>query len=558
MRDQQKPLIVQSDSSLLLDVHSPLFEDARDRIALFAELEKSPEHIHTYRISPLSLWNAASAGIAEKRILGILSDYSRYPIPQNILVNIGEILGRYGKLRLLPTGNDNVLLLEVSSSALRKELAASKRIVSMLTETSEGFVVELVHRGTLKQELIRLGYPVKDEAPLVVGDPLPIGLRATSLGGKTFKPREYQIEAAEAFTGLDVPGTGFGTVVLPCGSGKTVIGLAVMSRLKTNTLIVTPNVAAVHQWMDEMMDKTTVSRQDIGEYTGDRKEVRPVTIATYNILVWRNRRENDFPHFKLFKSRNWGLIIYDEVHLLPAPVFRITAEIQAVRRLGLTATLVREDGREEDVFALVGPKRYDVPWKELEAKGWIAEAHCIEIRVSLPKHLDISYAVADRRQKFRIASENPLKLEIVKQLIDNHRDEGILIIGQYLKQLREIAASVEAPLITGMTANRRREELYQAFREQRVKVLVVSKVANFAIDLPDASVAIQVSGTFGSRQEEAQRLGRILRPKERNAAFYSLVSRFTNEERFAANRQKFLTEQGYEYTIEIWDEDEMK
>jgi DNA excision repair protein ERCC-3 len=558
MRDQQKPLIVQSDSSLLLDVHSPLFEDARDRIALFAELEKSPEHIHTYRISPLSLWNAASAGIAEKRILGILSDYSRYPIPQNILVNIGEILGRYGKLRLLPTGNDNVLLLEVSSSALRKELAASKRIVSMLTETSEGFLVELVHRGTLKQELIRLGYPVKDEAPLVVGDPLTIGLRATSLGGKTFKPREYQIEAAEAFTGLDVPGTGFGTVVLPCGSGKTVIGLAVMSRLKTNTLIVTPNVAAVHQWMDEMMDKTTVSRQDIGEYTGDRKEVRPVTIATYNILVWRNRRENDFPHFKLFKSRNWGLIIYDEVHLLPAPVFRITAEIQAVRRLGLTATLVREDGREEDVFALVGPKRYDVPWKELEAKGWIAEAHCIEIRVSLPKHLDISYAVADRRQKFRIASENPLKLEIVKQLIDNHRDEGILIIGQYLKQLREIAASVEAPLITGMTANRRREELYQAFREQRVKVLVVSKVANFAIDLPDASVAIQVSGTFGSRQEEAQRLGRILRPKERNAAFYSLVSRFTNEERFAANRQKFLTEQGYEYTIEIWDEDEMK
>ena len=558
MADPLKPLIVQSDGTLLLDVHAPLFGEARDQIALFSELEKSPEHIHTYRLSPLSLWNAASAGVEESQITHVLTKYSRYPIPRNILVSIAEILGRYGKLRLLPTEDEEILLLEVGSETLRKELITSKRITSMLTETKEGFLVDLVDRGTLKQELIRVGYPITDEAPLVAGDQLDIELIEISRAGKAFKPREYQIEAMEAFSGLDVPGTGFGTVVLPCGSGKTIIGLAIMARLQTNTLIITPNVAAVHQWMDEILDKTTIPVEALGEYTGDRKEVKPVTVATYSILVWRDSREQSYPHFRLFRERNWGLIIYDEVHLLPAPVFRVTAELQAVRRLGLTATLVREDGREEDVFALVGPKRYDVPWKELEVKGWIAEAHCIEIRVSLPKHLDISYAVADRRQKFRIASENPLKDPIVEQIIANHPEEGILIIGQYLDQLRRLAAKIEAPIITGKTPNSRRDELYQAFREGRIRILVVSKVANFAIDLPDASVAIQLSGTFGSRQEEAQRLGRILRPKEKNAYFYSLVSRFTNEERFAANRQKFLTEQGYEYAIEIWDEEELK
>jgi DNA excision repair protein ERCC-3 len=558
MADSLKPLIVQSDGTLLLDVHAPLFEEARDRIALFAELEKSPEHIHTYRISPLSLWNAASAGLEESQITRVLAKYSRYAIPRNILVNIAETLGRYGQLRLLPTADEEILLLEVDSEALRKELMSSRKVSSMLTETDQGFLVDLVDRGTLKQELIRVGYPVTDEAPLVKGDHLEIELVKVSRSGRAFEPRAYQTEAMEAFTGLDIPGTGFGTVVLPCGSGKTIIGLVIMARLKTNTLIITPNVAAVHQWIDEILDKTTLSAEVLGEYTGDRKEVRSVTVATYSILVWRNSREQSFPHFRLFRERNWGLIIYDEVHLLPAPVFRVTAELQTVRRLGLTATLVREDGREEDVFALVGPKRYDVPWKELEVKGWIAEAHCIEIRVSLPKDLDISYAVADKRRKFRIASENPLKDAIVGQIIANHPEEGILIIGQYLNQLRKVAAKIEAPIITGSTPNSRREELYQAFREGHIRILVVSKVANFAIDLPDASVAIQLSGTFGSRQEEAQRLGRILRPKERNAYFYSLVSRFTNEERFAANRQKFLTEQGYEYTIEIWDEEELK
>jgi len=341
--------------------------------------------------------------------------------------------------------------------------------------------------------------------------------------------------------------------VLPCGAGKTIVGMAVMDRLKTSTLILSTNIAAVHQWMDELLDKSNITREDIGEYTGDLKEIRPITVSTYQILTWRSSKEEDFPHFALFRRKNWGLIIYDEVHLLPAPVFRVTAEIQAIRRLGLTATLVREDNREDDVFSLVGPKRYDVPWKEMEIKGWIAEANCYEIRVGLPSNMKIHYAVADNREKFRIASENPLKIEITRQIIKNHREDSIIIIGQYLSQLKTIASEFRIPLITGNTPNPERELIYNEFRKGGVKVIVVSKVANFAIDLPDASVAIQVSGTFGSRQEEAQRLGRILRPKRKNSYFFSIVSRYTVEEGFAANRQKFLTEQGYKYHIEIWD-----
>jgi DNA excision repair protein ERCC-3 len=552
-----KPLIVQSDSSLLLDVHSPGFEEARANIALFSELVKSPEHMHTYRISSLSLWNAASAGIDAHRIKDILEKFSRYPVPENILFNIRETIARYGKLRLLPTDDKGKLFLEIGEEKIREELKATRNVSGLLSECENGFWLRLLDRGTLKQQLIKIGYPVKDEAPLVRGDYLPIELRKKGLHGTQFRPRDYQVEAVKAWGSLDIPGTGFGTVVLPCGSGKTIVGIAALARLKTHCLILAPNVASVHQWMDELVDKTSLTLKEIGEYTGDRKEIKPVTIATYQIIVWRNRKEDDFPHFNLFSEMNWGLIIYDEVHLLPAPVFRVTAEIQAVRRLGLTATLVREDGREEEVFTLVGPKRYDVPWKELEAKGWIAEARCFEIRVDLPKALRIPYAVADRRKKFRIASENPLKIPITKELIENHRGEAILIIGQYLAQLRKIAEFLNAPLITGATANPERERLYQKFREGTIKVLVVSKVANFAIDLPDASVAIQVSGTFGSRQEEAQRLGRILRPKKRNSSFYSLVSRSTSEEGFAGNRQKFLTEQGYKYTIELWDEAEL-
>ena len=552
-----QPVIVQGDSTLLLDVHDPGFEAARNAIGAFAELEKSPEHIHTYRMSPLSLWNAASAGWDADDVIGVLDTYSRYPVPDHIGENIRDLISRFGKLVLRAYEDGTDLFLDVEEESIRAELAANKRVQGMLrsaeVDERQGFIVSLYDRGTLKQELTRIGYPVKDEAPLTEGDHLEVTLREQTADGYDFTVRDYQREAAGAFYGDGRPGTGFGTVVMPCGAGKTIVGMKVMELAATQTLILTTNVAATHQWMDELIDKTELGRDVVGEYTGGKKEIKPVTIATYQIIVWRPDRDQDFPHFELFRARNWGLIIYDEVHLLPAPVFRVTAEIQALRRLGLTATLVREDGRESDVFSLVGPKRYDVPWKELEQKGWIAEAVCYEIRVELPAGDKIPYATADKRGKFRIASENERKIDITRQLIENHREDAIMVIGQYLDQLKRIAEDLDAPIITGKTPNAKREEIYAAFRRGDLRIIVVSKVANFAIDLPDASVAIQVSGTFGSRQEEAQRLGRILRPKERNSFFYTLVSRFTTEEQFAANRQKFLTEQGYKYHIEIWE-----
>ncbi|HNQ97616.1 MAG TPA: DEAD/DEAH box helicase, partial [Treponemataceae bacterium] len=397
------------------------------------------------------------------------------------------------------------------------------------------------------------GWPVKDEAPLKEGEPLSLSLRSACVSGKPLVIRDYQKNAARALVGDKGPGTGFGTIVLPCGSGKTVVGMEVMTLLQTSTLILTTNIAAVHQWRDELLDKTSLTREEIGEYSGDLKEIRPVTIATYQILTWRPNKEEDFPHFRIFRSRAWGLIIYDEVHLLPAPVFRVTAEIQTVRRVGLTATLVREDGCEGDVFSLVGPKRYDVPWKELEGQGWIATASCTEFRVDMDSERELSYAVAGQREKYRIASENPAKIPAVIALLEKHREDSILIIGQYIKQLETIARATGAPLITGKTPNTERDRIYGEFRSGKIKTLVVSKVANFAIDLPDASVAIQISGTFGSRQEEAQRLGRILRPKEKDSHFYTIVTSRTVEEDFAANRQKFLAEQGYEYSIQRWD-----
>ncbi len=559
------PLIVQSDSSVLVDVHDPGFEDARAELAAFAELEKSPEHMHTYRMTPLSLWNAASAGLSAAAILQVLKTFGRFSVPDNVRFFIEDTIDRYGKIRLLATTDPAQLFLDVPEKALRIELMNTKRVAPYLTAVDQvfedgdrhGFLIHLYDRGTVKQELLAVGYPVQDEAPLVDGDPFPIRLRSTTSGGGAFHVRDYQLEAAKAFHGTGRPGTGFGTVVLPCGAGKTIVGMQVMEMVASNTLILTTNVAAVHQWIDELLDKTELTSDDVGEYSGDVKRIRPITVATYQILVWRPDKEQDFPHFGLFGERRWGLIIYDEVHLIPAPVFRVTAEIQAVRRLGLTATLVREDGRESDVFSLVGPKRYDVPWKELEQKGWIAEANCYEIRVDLPDRLKVSYATADKRAKFRIASENPHKLPITRQVIENHREDAIMVIGQYVRQLEEFAQELDAPLITGKTPNAERERIYAAFRSGEVRVIVVSKVANFAIDLPDASVAVQVSGTFGSRQEEAQRLGRILRPKERNSYFYSIVSRYTTEETFATNRQKFLTEQGYKYHIELWDEREL-
>jgi DNA excision repair protein ERCC-3 len=555
------PLIVQGDRTLLLDVHAEKAEQARAAIIPFAELEKSPEHIHTYRITPLSLWNAASAGFNPGDIAKVLAKYSRYSVPSGIVESFSDTMSRYGKIRMIAAPesapDNDMLFLEIADNTVLAEIEAIKKLDKYLIKNEKGFLLKLVDRGTVKQGLIRHGWPVQDEAPLVSGDNLEINLRGTCLSGKPFVPRDYQIEAARSVIGDGKPGTGYGIVALPCGSGKTIVGMVIMSLLKTNTLILTTNVAAVHQWIEELVDKTELSREQIAEYSGDTKSVAPVTIATYQIITWRPGRDADFPHFRLFREHHWGLIIYDEVHLLPAPVFRVTAELQAVRRLGLTATLIREDGAEDAVFSLVGPKRYDVPWKELEGKGWIAEAVCTEIRIDLPDELKIPYAVASQREKYRIASENPLKEEIVTQLIENHSDDQILVIGQYLSQLDSLAKLLKVPLITGKTPNAERERIYSDFKRGEIRIIVVSKVANFAIDLPDASMAVQVSGSFGSRQEEAQRLGRILRPKDKNAKhhnalFFTLVSRYTVEEDFAANRHKFLAEQGYKYSIQHW------
>jgi len=556
VQNSTKPLIVQGDSTILLDVHNEGFEAARADINPFCELEKSPEHIHTYRISPLSLWNGASAGITGDEIIIILERHSRYPIPENVSYKIFDLISRFGKLKLEKTDDSEILFLKVDDKLIHVELANHKRLEKYLTPHGEGFLLQLYNRGTIKLELIKIGYPVEDLAPLKEGDPMDFSLRDISRDGSNFSVRDYQVEAAETFVGNNRPGTGFGTIVLPCGSGKTIVGIKIIDLLKTNTLILTTNVAAVHQWIDELTDKSTLTDDEIGEYTGDRKEIKPITIGTYQILVWRKDKQSEYKHFQLFKERNWGLIIYDEVHLLPAPVFRVTAELQTVRRVGLTATLVREDGAEENVFSLVGPKRFEIPWRQLEAKGWIAEATCHEIRIDLSDKMKIEYATSDSRKKFRIASENPIKMEIAAELISNHREDSILVIGQYIKQLQDISKVLKAPIITGKTPNQEREVIFEQFRRKEIKVLVVSKVANFAINLPDASVAIQISGTFGSRQEEAQRLGRILRPKEKNSYFYSIVSRYTIEEEYAANRQQFLTEQGYRYHIEMWDQRE--
>ncbi len=562
MSSDGRPLIVQGDGSLLLDVHNDSFEKSRGEISAYAELEKSPEHVHTYRISPLSLWNAAGAGWESERVEKSLNLWSRYPVPENIIAQIRDILSRWGKIRLVKsevhieeTGDSDLWLrLEVDDIEVREELKARKNLGKWLIPDNDGFLVKLVDRGTVKAELIRIGFPIIDLAPLKDGDPLEFSLREISLDGKPFSIRDYQASAVQSFIGTGEPGTGFGTVVMPCGSGKTVVGINAMAKMATHTLILTTNVAAVHQWRNELLDKTTLEPEQIAEYTGDRKEVAAVTVATYQILTWRKNRISPFPHFDLFRKHSWGLIIYDEVHLLPAPVFRVTAEIQAVRRLGLTATLIREDGGERDVFSLVGPKRYDIPWKELEASGWIAEARCREIRINLPKDSRIPYAMAEKRKKVRLAAENPRKIEIALQLVKNRHEDQILVIGQYISQLEEIAGRLDVPIITGKTPNAERDRIYGDFRKGLERVIVVSKVANFAIDLPDASVAIQLSGSFGSRQEEAQRLGRILRPKARDSWFYSLVSRGTVEEDFAVNRQRFLTEQGYRYTIDIWEE----
>lgn len=550
----ENPLIVQSDRTLLLEVAHPAFEAARDQLARFAELVKSPEHIHTYRISPLSLWNAAAAGVPCGEITATLERWSRYPLPQNLVQEILDHGTRYGKLRLV--AREGRMALEMDDRGLFHELEHQRSLEPLLAEPypdQRGIYLQDGKRGETKLQLIRLGHPVQDLAGFRPGDPLSFRLRThLASSGQPFGLRPYQQAAADAFHAGGGPEGGAGVLVLPCGAGKTVIAIACMARLQTCTLVLTTNVTAIKQWKQELLDKTTLEEAQIGLYTGETKEIRPVTLATYQILTYRRAKGADFEHFKLFAAANWGLVVHDEVHMLPAPVFRAVAELQAKRRLGLTATLVREDGKEEDVFSLIGPKRVDVPWKSLERSGFIATAHCLEIRVPLPEDERLAYAVADQRQRFRIASENRLKLEVLDELLAGHSGASVLVIGQYLDQLRLIGQRLGAPVLSGETPEREREARYTQFRDGRLKLLIVSKVANFAVDLPDASVAVQMSGTFGSRQEEAQRLGRILRPKgDRNLSyFYSLISRDTSEQVFAQNRQLFLTEQGYRYQIE--------
>ena len=583
--NNENPLIVQGDRSLLLDVHAPLAEECRNALIPFAELEKSPEHLHTYKLTPLSLWNAASAGFSADDAVAVLEKFARYDVPQAVVAWIKEVCSRFGKIRLLPyeqeeeegekTSKEQYLVLVAESESIYKEIGANTAVKKLLcgpsspstgsgsrslreltkfsSKTCEtvdySYTIKLTDRGTIKQLLLEAGWPVKDEVALTDGEPLEFNLRNDTASGSPLVIRDYQINAAKALVGDKGPGTGFGTIVLPCGSGKTIVGMQIMDMLKTSTLIITTNISAVHQWIDELLDKTNLTKDDIAEYTGESKDIKPVTIATYQVLTWRPDREGPFPHFSIFHERPWGLIIYDEVHMLPAPVFRVVAELQAVRRVGLTATLVREDGCEGYVFSLVGPKRYDVPWKELERDKWIASAECIEVRIDLPDYKEIDYAVAGAREKHKIASQNPDKLPLVSQIINKYSEDKILVIGQYLEQLAQSAKELNAPIITGKTPTAERDRIYGEFRKGNIRVLVVSKVANFAIDLPDASLAIQVSGTFGSRQEEAQRLGRILRPKERTSRFFTLITRNTVEEEFSSNRQKFLAEQGYSYRI---------
>ena len=552
----ENPLIVQGDRSLLLDVHAPLAEECRNALIPFAELEKSPEHLHTYKLTPLSLWNAASAGFSAQDAVDVLDRFARYDVPQAVVAWIKEVCSRFGKIRLLPAQDPETLVLVAQTEAIYKEIGANTSVKKLLgagpstgSRAAYSYTIKLTDRGTIKQLLLEAGWPVKDEVTLTDGEPLEFNLREKTAEGEPLVIRDYQTAAAKALVGDKGPGTGFGTIVLPCGSGKTIVGMQIMDMLKTSTLIITTNISAVHQWIDELLDKTNLTNDDIAEYTGESKDIKPVTIATYQVLTWRPDKEGPFPHFSIFHERPWGLIIYDEVHMLPAPVFRVVAELQAVRRVGLTATLVREDGCEGYVFSLVGPKRYDVPWKELERDKWIASAECIEVRIDLPDYKEIDYAVAGAREKHKIASQNPDKLPLVSQIINKYSEDKILVIGQYLEQLAQIAKELNAPIITGKTPTAERDRIYGEFRKGNIRVLVVSKVANFAIDLPDASLAIQVSGTFGSRQEEAQRLGRILRPKERTSRFFTLITRNTVEEEFSSNRQKFLAEQGYSYRI---------
>jgi DNA excision repair protein ERCC-3 len=534
------PLIVQSDKTLLLEVDHRDAQACRMAIAPFAELERSPEHVHTYRLTPLGLWNARAAGHDAEGVVDSLLRYSRYPVPHALLVDIAETMDRYGRLQLV---NDPAhgLVLRGLDRAVLVEVAKSKKLSGMLGGKVDADTI-MVHgseRGRLKQALLKLGWPAEDLAGYVDGESHPIALDESG-----WQLRSYQREAVESFWA-----GGSGVVVLPCGAGKTLVGAAAMAEASATTLILVTNTVAGRQWKRELVARTSLTEDEIGEYSGERKEIRPVTIATYQVLT--TRRGGTFAHLDLFGARDWGLVIYDEVHLLPAPIFRFTADLQARRRLGLTATLVREDGREGDVFSLIGPKRYDAPWKDIESQGWIAPAECIEVRVTLTDAERMAYAVAEPEERYKVAATARTKLPVVHRLVARHAGDQILVIGAYIDQLHQLGEFLDAPIVQGSTTNKERERLFDAFRAGELKTLVISRVGNFSIDLPEAAVAIQVSGTFGSRQEEAQRLGRVLRPKAdgRQAHFYTVVSRDTIDTEYASHRQRFLAEQGYAYTI---------
>nr|WP_207782009.1 DNA repair helicase XPB [Phytoactinopolyspora limicola] len=534
------PLIVQSDKTLLLEVDHDDAEACRRAIAPFAELERSPEHVHTYRLTPLGLWNARAAGHDAEQVIDTLMTYSRYPVPHAMLVDVAETMARYGRLRL-ETHPAHGLVLHSSDRPVLEEVLRSKRIKPLVAARldADTVVVHPSQRGNLKQALIKLGWPAEDMAGYVDGEAHEIDLDEAS-----WQLRTYQKEAADGFWH-----GGSGVVVLPCGAGKTLVGAAAMAQARSTTLILVTNTVAARQWRDELIRRTSLTEDEIGEYSGSKKEIRPVTIATYQVMT--TRRKGTYTHLELFEARDWGLIIYDEVHLLPAPIFRMTADLQARRRLGLTATLVREDGREDDVFTLIGPKRYDAPWKEIENQGYIAPADCVEVRVTLSEGERLAYATAEADERYRLASCTESKTRVVEELVRLHKADQTLVIGQYIDQLDEFGERLNAPVIKGETPVRERQRLFDAFRAGELTALVVSKVANFSIDLPEASVAIQVSGTFGSRQEEAQRLGRILRPKSdgRTARFYSVIARDTIDQEYAQHRQRFLAEQGYAYQI---------
>jgi DNA excision repair protein ERCC-3 len=539
------PLIVQSDKTLLLDIDHILSDECRRAIAAFAELEKSPEHIHTYRLTPLGLWNARAAGHDAEQVIDVLLKYSRFAVPHSLLVDIAETMSRYGRLRLEAHPVHGLILVS-NDPAVLKEVTRGKKVAPMLglQLDAETIVVHPGQRGFLKQALLKLGWPAEDFAGYVDGEHHEIALRQDG-----WQIRKYQELAAEGFWH-----GGSGVVVLPCGAGKTIVGAAAMAHAKATTLILVTNTVAARQWRDELLRRTDLNEDDIGEYSGSKKEIRPVTIATYQVMT--TKKQGVYAHLDLFDAIDWGLIIYDEVHLLPAPIFRFTADIQSRRRLGLTATLVREDGMEGEVFSLIGPKRFDVPWKEIEAQGYIAPADCVEVRVTLTDAERLNYATAEQEDRYKFCATTQTKKAVAIALAKQHADDQVLVIGQYLEQIDELAAALGVPVIKGATPIKEREILYAKFKSGEIKCLVVSKVANFSIDLPEASIAIQVSGTFGSRQEEAQRLGRILRPKAdgRGARFYSLVARDTIDQDFAQNRQRFLAEQGYAYRIIDADE----